>query len=53
MRLYNTKIKEIDFKDLDPEDKQKYLNILKRNEIKMTYDIENEEYIALLNLEKD
>ena len=50
MRLFNTKIREIDFKDLDKEDRLKYLNLLKKSEIQMTYDIENEEYLALVNL---
>lgn len=50
MRIFNTKIKEIDFKELDPQEKKKYLDLLKKSEIQMTYDIENEEYLALVNL---
>lgn len=53
MRTYNTKIKEIDFKDLDPAQKEKYLKILEEQKIKMTYDIEDEEYLAILKIDKE
>ena len=51
MKSYNTDISPINLEDLEEEDKQRYLKLLKENKMKFTYDIEKDEYVALVQLE--
>lgn len=52
MRVFNTRIQEIEFNQLNEKEKEKYLQLLKEQNIKMTYDIDKDEYMALLKIQK-
>ncbi len=53
MDTFKIDLKEVNFSDLTPTQKKNYIRLLKERNIKMTYDIETDKYIALVEVEKD